>query len=99
MSEKGFKETTVDDVDGSEIRQENQLRLVVYPIIYEGFYKSQVVSRVSSINSRKPFKKTLNRHVDCISTQKNNPCHIKRNSEFCDVVCFYFLEAVQVGET
>ena len=34
-------------VDGSEIRRENQFRLVDYPIIYDGFYTSQVVSRIS----------------------------------------------------
>ena len=34
-------------VDGSEIWRENQFRLVDYPIIYDGFYTSQVVSRIS----------------------------------------------------
>ena len=29
----------------------NQVRLAVYPIIYDGLYKSQLVSRISSINS------------------------------------------------
>ena len=30
-------------VDASEIRRENQLRLVVYPIIYRGLYIQTVV--------------------------------------------------------
>ena len=30
-------------VDGSEIRQTHQLRLVVYPILYDGFFTAQVV--------------------------------------------------------
>ena len=34
-----------------EIRLYNQLRLVVYPIIYQVLAPSQVVSRISSINS------------------------------------------------
>ena len=35
-------EVKVDTVDGSEIRRENQLRLVVYPIVW-GFHTSLVV--------------------------------------------------------
>ena len=32
------QQTACDTVDGSEIRRENQLRLVVYPIIYRVLY-------------------------------------------------------------
>ena len=34
----------ITTVDGSEIRRENQLRVVVYPIIYEVLAPSQVVN-------------------------------------------------------
>ena len=37
--------------DGSEIRRENQLRLVVYPIIYRVDDTSQVVQDFWTINS------------------------------------------------
>ena len=40
-------------VDGSEIRRFHQLRLVVYPIIYDGFYASRWLFEISSINSMK----------------------------------------------
>ena len=46
-SEKG------ETVDGSEIRKKKQLRLVVYPIIYDGFCTPQVV--VSDFLGQKNF--------------------------------------------
>ena len=75
-------ETTVD---GSEIRQENQLRLVVYPIIYSFFFTSQVViagflnheqyhSFLPQQKNNRPLldwvKKNLNKHL--INKQKGS---------------------------
>ena len=46
-------------VDGSEIRRTHQLRLVVYPMIYDGFYHHPQVVGLgsSSINTRWWFPK------------------------------------------
>ena len=42
-------------VDGSEIWRENQLRLIVYPIIYEGFLHPRWLFEISYINSVSMF--------------------------------------------
>ena len=65
-------------VDGSEIRRENQLRLIVYPIIYRilyipggelaGFLPSTVSPSISSYGTLK-FLKMMSR---CVSTHEKH---------------------------
>ena len=50
LSASNRLKATKATVDGSEIRQTHQLRLVVYPITLQEMYTSQVVSRISSTN-------------------------------------------------
>ncbi len=57
---------------------EHQLRLVVYPIIYKVLAPSQVVSRISSINSM--FIRVYRYHLSCFETCIN--MYISINSWF-----------------
>ena len=52
----------------------NHVRLAVYPIIYDGLYKSQLVSRISSINSIMLSASEISsdkKHVTCEAVDVN----------------------------